>query len=178
MGKPHNFYELIASIVFCQGWKLKLTTKYILGCLRKRRCFQVPSLARESRNKRGRYDVYVLLCDLGTLDGMRTHRCTHQRISIFSCSFKLLFFKNFPLLFYFYYHTALQLQLPAKLKSNYHNTITFWRRLYYINYKTQSPPLQLSSKSFRTSPRPRLRRTLSRYLPSRKDERKLFCCCF
>ena len=98
MGKPHNFYELIASIVFCQGWKLKPKTKYILGCLRKRRCFQVPSLARESRNKRGRYDVYVLLCDLGTLDGMRTHGCTHQRISIFSCSFKL-FFKNFPLFF-------------------------------------------------------------------------------
>ena len=59
-------------------------------------CFQVPSLARESRNKRGRYDVYVLLCDLGTLDGMRTHGCTHQRISIFSCSFKLFFEKFSP----------------------------------------------------------------------------------
>ena len=133
-----------------------------------------PSLPRESRNKRGRYDVYVLLCDLGTLDGMRTHGCTHQRISIFSfllSCFSKIFHFSFLLLLLLY----LQLQL---LKSNYHNTITFWRRLYYINYKTQSPPLQLSSKSFRTSPRPRLRRTLSRYLPSRKDERKLFCCCF
>lgn len=139
-------------------------------------CFQVPSLARESRNKRGRYDVYVLLCDLGTLDGMRTHGCTHQRISIFSCSFKLFFEKFSPS--FLLLLLQLLLQLPAKLKSNYHNTITFWRRLYYINYKTQSLPLQLSSKSFRTSPRPRLRRTLSRYLPSRKDERKLFCCCF
>lgn len=139
-------------------------------------CFQVPSLARESRNKRGRYDVYVLLCDLGTLDGTRTHGCTHQRISIFSCSFKLFFEKFSPS--FLLLLLQLLLQLPAKLKSNYHNTITFWRRLYYINYKTQSPPLQLSSKSFRTSPRPRLRRTLSRYLPSRKDERKLFCCCF
>lgn len=144
-------------------------------------CFQVPSLARESRNKRGRCDVYVLLCDLGTLDGTRTHRCTHQRISIFSCSLKVVVFQKFStsfLLLLIQLLLQLQLQLPAKLKSNYHNTITFWRRLYYINYKTQSPPLQLSSKSFRTSPRPRLRRTLSRYLPSRKDERKLFCCCF
>ena len=144
-------------------------------------CFQVPSLARESRNKRGRCDVYVLLCDLGTLDGTRTHRCTHQRISIFSCSLKVVVFQKFStsfLLLLIQLLLQLLLQLPAKLKSNYHNTITFWRRLYYINYKTQSRPLQLSSKSFRTSPRPRLRRTLSRYLPSRKDERKLFCCCF
>lgn len=135
-------------------------------------CFQVPSLARESRNKRGRYELYVLIYDLGTLDGMRTHGCTHQRISIFSCSFKL-FFKNFPLLFYFYYYNYYNYQLLQTITTP---LLTYWRRLYYIiNYKTQSPPLQLSSKSFRTSPRPRLRRTLSRYLPSRKDERKLFC---
>ena len=64
---------------------------------------------------------------------------------LLSCFSKIFHF-SFLLLLLLY----LQLQL---LKSNYHNTITFWRRLHYINYKTQSPPLQLSSKSFRTSPR-------------------------
>ena len=166
----------LGSRIFCKGWKVSINIKNILGCLMKRSVLSSPSLAHESRNKRGRYDVYVLLCDLGRLDGMRTHRCTHQRISIFSCSFKL-FFKNFPLLFYFYYYNYYNYQLLQTITTP---LLTYWRRLYYIimNYKTQSPPLQLSSKSFRTSQRPRLRRTLSRYLPSRKDERKLFCCCF
>ena len=82
----------------------------------KRSVLSSPSLARESRNKRGRCDVYVLLCDLGTLDGTRTHRCTHQRISIFSCSFKVVVFQKFStsfLLLLIQLLLQLLLQLPA-----------------------------------------------------------------